>query len=609
MRLGESEFKLAKKDRTSFSLSKGYFEQLIEQCSDYHSDAYYYLGIIAYASSEYDEALIHFDEFLHFPDDSEEKYSRKYDKMYAEVEEVIPYVEFYRDFNKNKGSMNPQSVAGVSSDKDDYLPALSPDSEIMFYTRKYMRKAKGDLVGREVEEFTWSMRANLNETFDKGSPLPDPFNKGDNYGGASISVDNKELFIAKKNPVEGNAQNVDIYVTRYSLTFDEKEGKEIYKWSELENLGPNVNTDDGWESQPSLSGDGQTLYFATVRESTKKEGNDNPDTDIYFSEKQKDGTWSMAKPLAAPINSKWQDKSPFMHSDSHTLYFASDRKPGGGGYDLWFTRQQKDGSWSRPKNIGAPVNTDQDEHGMIVASDGEKAYYASRNIRGSKGMDIYSFDLPEDAKPEKVMILKGQVLTKDGSIPENAEVNLKYIQSKEAQKIQLNTDDGSYAAVVNIERGEDVVVQVKGEDIAFNTHLVVDKEEKVQPDVIKLDLVKENKAKNTPFLIPDIFYHTSSSDINRESMIILDEFAEYLVANPSITIEIRGHTDNTGGEADNMALSMDRAFEVKGYLEKMGIAGRRIKAKGYGESKPVGDNNTTEGKAKNRRTEFVIISM
>ncbi|MGB1032151.1 MAG: hypothetical protein ACPGWM_06035, partial [Flavobacteriales bacterium] len=451
LRLGESEFKLAKKDRTSFSLSKGYFEQLIEQCSDYHSDAYYYLGIIAYASSEYDEALIHFDEFLHFPDDSEEKYSRKYDKMYAEVEEVIPYVEFYRDFNKNKGSMNPQSVAGVSSDKDDYLPALSPDSEIMFYTRKYMRKAKGDLVGREVEEFTWSMRANLNETFDKGSPLPDPFNKGDNYGGASISVDNKELFIAKKNPVEGNAQNVDIYVTRYSLTFDEKEGKEIYKWSELENLGPNVNTDDGWESQPSLSGDGQTLYFATVRESTKKEGNDNPDTDIYFSEKQKDGTWSMAKPLAAPINSKWQDKSPFMHSDSHTLYFASDRKPGGGGYDLWFTRQQKDGSWSRPKNIGAPVNTDQDEHGMIVASDGEKAYYASRNIRGSKGMDIYSFDLPEDAKPEKVMILKGQVLTKDGSIPENAEVNLKYIQSKEAQKIQLNTDDGSYAAVVNIE--------------------------------------------------------------------------------------------------------------------------------------------------------------
>lgn len=607
-KLGVSEFKLAKRSGAGFGISESYLSDLIEKCPDYHSEPYYYLGAIAYANQDYENALKHFDYFIHFPDDSPEKYGRDYDKKYAEVEEVIPFVEFYRDFNKNKGVMKPEAVLGVSSVKDEYLPALSPDAEIMFYTRKFTKKAKGDLVGREVEEFTWSLRPDLNGTFDEGEALPEPFNKGDNYGGASISVDNKELFIAKKNPVEGNAQNVDIFVTRYEFVFDEKEGKEVYKWSPLEDLGENINTTDGWESQPSLSGDGQTLYFATVRAETQKEGNDNPDTDIYYATRQKDGSWGKAKSLEG-INTPFQEKSPFMHSDSHTLYFASDRKPGGGGYDLWFTRQQEDGTWSRPKNIGAPINTDQDEHGMIVSADGEKAYYASRNVRGSKGMDIYSFELPEEAKPEKVMILKGTVQSNSGSVPTDATVDIKYIDSKKAEKIKVSQDDGRYAAVVTLKEKSDVVVQVSGEDVAFNTHLVVNKEEEVQPDVVKMDLKQEKTSKNKPFLIPDIFYRTSSSEINRESKIILDEFAAYLEANPKLKIEIRGHTDNAGSDSDNLALSMDRAFEVKGYLEQKGIAGQRIQAKGYGETKPVADNSTASGRAQNRRTEFVITAL
>ena len=563
---------------------------------------------MAYANQEYDKALEYFDYFLHFPDDSPEKYEKNYEKKYAEVEEVLPFVEFYKDFYANEGTLKPSPVDGVNSEKNEYLPALSPDSEIMFYTRKFTKKAKGDIVGREVEEFTWSMRADMNATFDGGEPLPSPFNLGDNYGGASISVDNKELFIAKKTPVEGNPDNIDIFVTRYELSYSEKEAKEIYQWSELESLGDAINTDDGWESQPSLSGDGKTLYFATVREETIKEGQENADTDIYYSERQDDGSWSKAKPVEG-INTNYQDKAPFMHSDSHTLYFASDRQPGGGGYDLWYTRQQEDGTWSRPRNIGSPINTDQDEHGMIVSADGDKAYYASRNVRGSRGMDIYSFELPEEAKPEKMMILKGQVSNNGGDIPQDAVLELNYIQSKETQTIEIAKDDGRYAAVVSIEKAEDVVVELKGEDVAFNAHLIVDKEDEVQPDVIKMEIKEEKIEKGKPFLIPDIFYRTNSSDINRESKLILDEFAEYLLENPRLSIEIRGHTDDKGSDADNLALSMDRAFEVKGYLESMGVAGKRIKAQGYGESKPIADNSTAAGQAKNRRTEFVIISL
>ncbi len=609
LQLGVRAFKTAKRTGGSFGAAQVLLKQLTDACPEYHSEPYYYLGAMAYADNQYAEALEYFDFFLHFPNDDASKYARDYEEKYGEVEEVIPYVEFYRDFNKYADAYTPSLVDGVSSEKDEYLPALSPDSEIMFYTRHYMKKAKGDYVAKAVEEFTWSLRDDLNASFDSGDALPKPFNMGDNYGGASISVDNKELFIAKRNPVEKNPENIDLYLTRYELTEDPKTGKKSYVWTELSNLGDQINTEDGWESQPSLSGDGQTLYFATLRASTQKEGAQNPDTDIYYSERQADGSWGPAKALPAPINTKWNDKAPFMHSDSHTLYFASDRQPGGGGYDIWYTRQQEDGTWSRPKNIGAPVNTSEDEHGMIVSSDGEYAYYASRTIRGSRGMDIYSFPIPEEAKPEKVMILKGQVMTKDGEVPENAEINIKYVQSKSAQKIELNQDDGKYAAVINIQRKEDVVVQVSGDDVAFNTHLVVDKDEERQADVVKLDMVKEDVKKGGSFVIPDIYYSTASADINRESMIILDEFADYLLANPSIVIEIQGHTDDEGNAADNLALSMDRAFEVKGYLEKKGISGSRIKAKGYGETRPIADNTSASGKAKNRRTEFMIISM
>ncbi|MFM1931510.1 MAG: hypothetical protein RL226_813 [Bacteroidota bacterium] len=609
LELGDIHFKRAKRGGGNFNAAQAYLEQLTEKCEDYHSSAWYYLGAIYYAGHQYDKALMAFEKFQRFPTDDPAKFDKDYDKKYEEVNGALPFVEFYRDFYANDSELATRVVQGVSGSNDEYLPALSPDGELMFYTRKHMKQAKGDIVAKQVEEFTWSKRSDINAIFDEGAALPNPFNMGDNYGGASISVDNKEMFIAKKNPVSGNPDNIDIYVTRYELTTDPKTGKKTYLWSELQNLGPNVNTDMGWESQPSLSGDGKTLFFATVRETTLPDANGNPGTDIFYSVRQSDGSWSEAKPVGPPINTNYNDKAPFMHSDSHTMYFASDRQPGGGGYDLWYTRQNEDGTWSKPRNMGAPINTDDDEHGMIVSADGEQAYFASRRMAGAKGFDIYSFPVPENARPDKVVILKGKVEDENGDVPKDAVVELKYVQSKTVEKIAVSSDDGAYATIVNLAKNEDVVVSVKADDAAFNTHLVVDKEDPVQPAVVKLEVKSEKVQKAKPFVIPDIFYATSSTDINRESKIILDEFAEYLKANPKITVEIGGHTDSQGSDDSNLALSMDRAFEIKGYLESMGISGKRITAKGYGETKPIATNDTEAGRAQNRRTEFIITGM
>jgi outer membrane protein OmpA-like peptidoglycan-associated protein len=217
--------------------------------------------------------------------------------------------------------------------------------------------------------------------------------------------------------------------------------------------------------------------------------------------------------------------------------------------------------------------------------------------------------MPEQARPEKVLILKGEVLQNDGNPPSNAEVEIKYTQSKESQKVAVNSDDGSYAAVVKISKKEDVTVSVKGDDVAFNSRVIARASDTTEPVVTKLNMKTEVLEENKPFVINDIYYSTNKADIEPNSTLILDEFAEYLLEHPSMTIEIRGHTDDVGNDQTNFALSADRAFEVLKYLSSKGVPGKRMTAKGFGETKPVAPNTTEEGRAQNRRTEFVIKSL
>ena len=607
--LGVSLFKNAKRTGGSFGAAKGFLSELVERCPDYHSDPYYYLGTMHYADYEYEQALTYFQRYTSFPDDDPEKFKRDYDRKSEEVREALPNVEFWRDFYKND-DFEPVRVAGVSSNSDDYLPCLSPDGEIMFYTRRVQRQAKGDLFATTSEEFTWSFREDINQTFDGGEPLPKPFNIGsNNYGGATISVNNREMIIAAKNPVEANKQNIDLFVTRYELVFDESIQRDVYRWSALENLGPGINSERGWEAQPSLSGDGETLYFAKVGEGCKPDGNGDFSHDLFYAERQADGTWGSAQPLPDILNTTGHEKAPYMHSDSKTMYFISNGHLGAGGYDIFYTRQKKDGSWDKPKNIGHPFNTRDDELGLIVSADGKESYFVSRSIRGSRMQDIYSMPLPEEAKPEAVMILKGEVKDEEGNPRTGARVKLTYAQSKEAEEIEVSDDDGTYAAVIKLAKGEDVLMSVEADDLAFNSRVVARLDDPEPPSVVKLAVTTETIETGKPFVLNDIFYATNSADIDPASQLILESFATYLIEHPNLVIEIRGHTDNVGSDDNNLALSMDRAFEVKTLLERNGVTGKRVAANGYGESKPVATNDTAEGRAQNRRTEFVIKKM
>ncbi len=585
-----------------------YLKIIEDKCPNYHSEVYYLLAKHYLHNKEYKVSVSYFNKFLAFKSEDESKFSRNYHKYIATTKEDLNYAEFYGITALKPVPFNPVLVEAVSTEADEYLPIISADDKELFFTRRTVNnnKIKNTTFSLEetpfIEKFTESRRQN--PEFDSGKPLSEPFNVDNeaNYGGASVSLDNKHLFvtICKPTTIKGRSyKNCDIYTCDYIKTIDPVTKENKWNWGELKNMGPNINGPDSWEAQPSVSADGKTLFFASARAKSQL-------IDIYVSQKDATGVWQPAVNVGEPINTPENDKSPFIHSDSQTLYYASQGHLGFGGYDVFYTRFE-DGEWIKPKNIGFPINSKKDEHGFVINTAGDKVYYSSDiNKDEGKGLDIFTFELYEEARPKKVMLVKGTVNDEQGNTPKDATVEVKNTVTKEVSKVKVNEDDGSYAAIVKVNEKEPVVVNVKAQGKVFSSQLIASNNRKnvVQELTTKVEEVKIGK----PFTIKDIFYATSSSEINKESKLILDEFADYLKENPTMKIAIYGHTDSAGGEKQNLALSTDRAFNVLEHLQSKGISGSRIKFKGFGESKPVASNSTEEGRAKNRRTEFVILS-
>ncbi|MCC6838789.1 MAG: PD40 domain-containing protein [Flavobacteriales bacterium] len=610
-RTGESAFHRARSGAGSFNAGIGYLEQYRQQCPRQHGELYYYLGSMYYAQERFAEAAEAFQQFLSLPGGDGQGGAAEHDARVAEVERILPELAFYRDFYRDKAPLAPSPLAGVDTPADEYLPMFSPDNELLFFTRISKRQALGDRFAREVEELTEARRSSLQADFGKGAPLPPPFNTGDSYGGVTVSLNNKELFVTVCRPVSAEYKNCDIYTTHYTTHVDFSTGQQTFTWSELNNLGPAINTADGWESQPSLSADGKTLFFATLRPASQG-------MDIYTSERNAKGEWSMAKPLPAPVNTVGDEKAPFMHSDSRTLYFAA-RPPrdeqgneelgkghrGIGGYDIFYSRLKEDGQWEQPKNLGNPINTPQDEHGLIVSADGRTAYFASSRFNGPGGLDIYGFNLPKEARPQEIVIMKGEVKNEAGKAVRDATVSITYMDTRKTEMLKVDPNDGKYAAVLRLQPGSDVIVTVKKPDHVFDSRSF-SMEDTVRGGVAQVDLQLDKIETGRNYRVNDIRFATNSADITGASRYILEELITFLRENPKVRIELQGHTDNVGDLEANMVLSRSRAANVMQYLTGQGIAAERLGSQGFGPTVPIADNATEAGRALNRRTTFVI---
>jgi outer membrane protein OmpA-like peptidoglycan-associated protein len=440
-----------------------------------------------------------------------------------------------------------------------------------------------------VEEFTLANRK-PDGTFDKGKAMPPPFNLTENVGSATLTIDNRRMFLTICDFDADGYKNCDIFMS------EQTDGE----WQKPKNVGTGVNGKKSFEGQPTVTPDGKTLYFVSIREDEIGTIND---MDLYMSRLGANGEWGPARNLGRTINTKGNEKSPFIHEDSHTLYFSSDGHPGIGKFDIYLTRQDSAGKWVAPKNIGYPINTEHDDVGFFVSVDGHTAFLSSNERSGVGGWDLFSFPLYKEARPEKVMFVRGELKDDNNQPVTEARIELKNVRTQEVQQFEVNHAEGKFIAVMNM--NDDVVMTVKKDGAAFNARYI-SKADTATLKTAKLEMTVKEQAKGSVHRLDNINFGTNSADLARESEHILREFAAYLKANPQLKVAIHGHTDNVGDDRANLLLSENRAEAVNQFLVRQGIEGARLSYLGLGESKPVTTNDTPAGRALNRRTEFVI---
>jgi outer membrane protein OmpA-like peptidoglycan-associated protein len=417
--------------------------------------------------------------------------------------------------------------------------------------------------------------------------MPAPFNMNNNEGGASLSADNRYMFFTICKNEGGDQLNCDLFYTVFSAG----------QWSEIKNAGPNINGKDTWESQPSLSSDGRTLYFASNR------AGGLGGIDIWKCAKDAKGNWGIPENLGPRINTDGNEKSPFFHSDGQTLYFSSQGHLGYGGYDIYLSKLSKDTGWVKPKNIGYPINSERDDLGFFVSTDGKYGYFASDKLKGNGGWDVYSFELYKEARPERVLFVSGALRDENNQVISDAKVEIKNTKTREVTTVEVDSLTGKYVAVVAFD--EDHILTVKQPGKAFTSQYFSAADSTIGKPM-KMDLKVEDIKVGKPYKLNNIYFKTSSSLLNEETIFIIEELTKFLQENKTVSIAIHGHTDNAGSATENMKLSADRAKMVFDLLVLNGIEAKRLSFKGFGATKPIASNITEKGKALNRRTEFMV---
>ena len=478
----------------------------------------------------------------------------------------------------------------INSDDDEYWPSLTVDGKTLIFTRLVGRKSASLKQNAMVQEDFY--RSNLIDGSWQPSTPFTSINTIYNEGAQTISSDGKLLFFTACTRSDGRG-SCDIYFSR------SKDGI----WSAPKNAGDPVNS-PSWEAQPSISANGETLYFVSNRGGGKG-GMDIWKCNLKGFSDSGNVIWGKPVNLGDSINTPGNEMSPFIHADGKTLYFASDYWPGLGGFDIFYTKLKNDSLWSTPKNIGFPINSYKDEQGLIVDAAGKNAYYSS-NRPGSKRMDIYSFALYEEARPTPVSYIKGKIVDENTSEPLCAKIELTDLENKKSViRAESCGEIGEFLMCLPL--GKEYAFNVSREGYLFYSDNFQLKEKKEIIDPYILEIKMKRIEVGGTVVLRNVFFESGSYGLLPESIVELQKLIEFMNMNKTVVIEIEGHTDNVGSEQMNQKLSESRAKEVFNYLVNNGIDKKRILFKGYGFAKPVSSNDTPEGRALNRRTEFVIV--
>ena len=481
---------------------------------------------------------------------------------------------------------NPVSIgSSINTTDDEYWPSITADGQTLMFTRQSRNNffnsfgggtSQEDFYLSYLEDTGWGTSVNAGE----------PLNTKQNEGAQTLSSSgNYMYFTACDRP--GGLGSCDLYFSAFN------DGR----WSHPYNLGPPVNA-PSWESTPSISADGNMLFFSSSR--TGGFGG----KDLWYSVMKDKGEWSSPVNLGDKINTDGDEMSPFIHFDGKSLYFASDGRPGMGGLDIYLTRMKEDSTWTEPQNLGFPVNTSTDDMGLVIEAGGQKAFFSSKRDNAN-GKDIFFFNLDESFRPNPVSYLKGKVSDRETGKLLKADYELINLTTNKVT-IKSRTDErGNF--LVCLPSGNNYGINVsKAGYLFYSENFMFEGVHTVMEPLIKRINLSPVKV-GEKMLLANVFYEIDRWELKKESMSELDNLTDLLLYNKDFIVEIGGYTDSTGTDEHNLVLSEKRALSVVDYLISKGISAERLKYKGYGNNFPIGDNVTPEGRRMNRRTEVKII--
>ncbi len=538
-----------------------------------HRVIWFDLGEAYLNTGQYEQAGSTLRNFLNVENQNRQKIDR--------ASQLLRNAEFAQQNKALKAQYNLRPLSDtVNCFALQYFPVLTADQQELIFTRRLGNGAEHD------EDLVVSKKDGANR-WGKPESVSKQVNSALNEGTCTISADGRKLIFTSCVGRQSFG-SCDLYEST-------KTGNE---WTVPKNLGPNVNSSE-WESQPSLSADGRTLYFVSDRRGGSGR------RDIWVSKLDDSDQWTKARNLGSPVNTQGDEISPFIHVNDQVLYFASTGHTGFGGYDIFKADRTAD-SWMIPENLGKPLNDHEDQFSLFITADGRKGYYSHEEYTPARQTSrIYELDIPESQQiRNKSNYVKGIVSDKATGQKLKAKIELFNIERNSlVSMVESDSVSGKYLMVLT--QGADYALYVNRTGYLFHS-LNFNYSENANLEPIEQNILLEKAVKGSVAVLENLFFDSDKYELKEKSITELEKIQRFLTENPNITIEIGGHTDNTGNPAYNQQLSERRAMAVYNYLANNGIDKKRLVAKGYGQSRPVASNSSDQGKQQNRRIEFLV---
>ena len=554
---------------------------------EYSNFAYLNLSRAELVVGQYSDAKIHVLEFEKRNKISD--YTDEIKKTKIQADFGIYAIAHPTDFHpKNLGNR-------INTKYDEYHPVVTADEQTLIFTVGVPRPGVDSVIYQsDTQEDFFISRKDSSGFWQNAVAFGTPLNTNRNEGAHTITADGRIMYFTAcedangYNPHGESFGRCDIYKT-------ERKGNE---WTKPENLGKIINSKYK-ETQPNISPDGRILLFVSDRPGGKG------GLDIWQSMLSDKGFWSKPVNLGDSVNSEVDDVSPFLHADGQTLYFSTSGRLGLGRSDIFFSHKNEKGKWTEAQNLGFPINTYADQTGLTINTKGDRAYFAADYKGGFGRQDIYEFEIPQKLRPMPSVCVKGVVYDAKTKAKLYADFDLINLKTKDTI-YRSNSDPGTGQFILILPLGQDYALNINKKGYLFHSEnfSLLNSGDSVQ--IKFLDIPLSPIEIGGTVVLKNIFFEFDKSELKPESTTELEKLADFLKSNPSIKIEIGGHTDNTGTKVRNETLSANRAKAVYDDLISRGIDKNRLTFKGYAATVPIETNDTPEGRAVNRRTEFTL---